>query len=144
MSRLLTALSITLTAERVAVYWDALCDLPLTSIAAACQHAARHWQPSAEERTFPRPATLRQYAREYKLGQLEQAAQQARAHLPQWSTTPDEQGVKALRDILTMLGDGMEMKHPVYQEPSTDDPEKRRAELIEQARQIVTQAERKD
>lgn len=144
MKRLSTALSTELSEDRLAVYWDALCDLSIDGVTFACQHAARYWRPSQEERRFPFPATLRDYTKLYREQQVFQAAEQARQLLPTWSESPDEAGMQAIRKVLDMLGDGMDMKHPVYQEPSTDDPEKRRAELMAQARQITTQTEGKE
>lgn len=138
MKMLSTALSIELTSDRLAAYWDALCDLPIAAVTCACQHAARHWKPTLEERKpFPVPAILREYAEQYRTEQLQQAAADAKALLPQWSSTPDEVGLAAIRKVLDMLGDHMTMTHPVYQAPSLDDPEKRRAELLEQARLIL-------
>lgn len=141
MKTLSTALSIELTTDRLAVYWDALCDLPIEWVTWACQYATRHWHPTPQEWRFPIPATLRDYARHYREEQMRQTAAAARAMLPQWSSTPDEEGLAAIRNILTKLGDNMEMTHPVYQAPSTDDPDKRRAELLEQARLILRQSE---
>src|SRR5262249_55695550 len=128
--------------ERIATYWDALCDLSLESVSAACQHAVRYWRPTPQER-FPVPLTLREYAKAYREHRLQEAAREAERLLPVWSSTPDEVGVAAIRNILHLLGDHMEMTHPVYQQPLTDDPAKRRAALLEQARLVIEQEQRK-
>lgn len=141
MDRLSTALSIDLTKERAAVYWDALCDLPLDAVVSACQFASRHWKPTPEERKpFPVPATLREYAQQYQRERVQQAAEEARKLLPQWGSTDDEVGLAAIRKVLDTLGEDMRMLHPVYQSPSLDNPEKRREELREQVRLIQQQA----
>jgi len=116
---------------RFETYWRALRDLPVDAVQWGCAEAIK------EEPHFPVPLTLRQYAKQYRDDRLQQAAHAAAKLLPQWTTTPDEVGLAAIRDVLSMLGDSMEMKHPVYQEPSMDDPEKRRAELLAQAQQII-------
>jgi hypothetical protein len=82
MARLSTASGGELTTERLAVYWDALCDLSIESVEQACNHAARYWRPSKEEgwKAFPLPSTLREYAAEYR---LQQRDEQASARLAQ-------------------------------------------------------------
>ena len=127
MKTLSTTFNIELTEMRLHTYWGALRDFPLDAVQWATVQAIK------EEPHFPVPLTLRQYARQYRESKLQQAEQHARKQLTQWSETPDEEGVKAIRKVLQMLGDHMEMTHQVYQEPSTDDPDKRRAELLAQA-----------
>lgn len=131
METLSTTFSIELTELRFQTYWGALKDLPLEAVQWACQAIVQ------QEPHFPVPLTVREYAKQYREAQVQRAAQEARALLPTWSTLPDEEGVKAIRKILVMLGDSMAMTHPVYQQPSTDDPDKRRAELLEQARLVM-------
>lgn len=63
--------------------------------------------------------------------------------MPAAEHDPEDEGRAAIQDILRLLGDGMTLKHPAYQAPSLDDPDKRRAELLEQARQILTQSDGK-
>jgi len=121
-----------LSDEQPAVFWDALCDLPIEAVEFACQHAARHWEPREfEHLRFPRPATLREYARHYRQLQSQQAVEDARALLPQWTETPDHVGLEAIHKVLQVLGDEMEMtpKHPVYARPSDEDQNARRAKL---------------
>ena len=145
MDRLSMALSTALSEDLAAVFWDALCDLPIEAVEYACQYAARHWEPREYETLrFPRPSTLREYARYYRQLQIQQAVEEAKSLLPQWTETPDHVGLDAIRKVLKALGDEMELKHPVYQHPSLDDPEKRRAELLEQARWILTNGESKE
>jgi hypothetical protein len=149
MTRLSTALSIESTDERVAVYWDALCDLPLAAVVFACQHATRYWRPTPEERKpFPLPATLRDYAGQYRQEQRQQEAAQARQHLPQWSSTPDAIGVQAIRTILQLLDKQTDMDRvvpraeasgdPLHYEPTVD-PDEAKARLREQFRLLRDQ-----
>lgn len=135
MLALSTTFRIELTELRMRTYWDALNDLSLAALTWAAKETVK------QEPHFPVPLTVREYAKQYREAQVQRAAQEARALLPTWSSTPDAEGLAAIRKILTMLGDSVEMIHPVYQAPSTDDPDKRRAELIEQARFIMRQAE---
>jgi hypothetical protein len=121
MDRLSTALSIEPTSKRTAVYWDALCDLAIEPVIYACQHAARYWRPTSEERLFPVPLTLREYAKLYYEEQRRLATQQAQAAgaggeglLPQWSTTPDHEGLMAIREVLEMLEKKAAMAGPAW------------------------------
>jgi hypothetical protein len=144
MNRLLMSQSIGFTTERVAVYWDALSDLPLESVAYACKYAARHWRPTPEEHMLPRPATLREYARAYLAQQTQHIEASAQKQLPERTATIDEVGKREIRKILEMLGEHMEMKHPVYQQPSNDDPAQRRAMLLAQARRVQQEESQKE
>jgi len=130
-----------LTDERVASYWDALCDLRIDAIVHASQQAARHWRPSRDERWLPLAVTLREYAEAYRAEKLQQTAAKARRQaehlLPQRTDTMDADALAALRAIRETLGEAMEMTHPVYREPSLDDPAKRREALLEQARWVL-------
>lgn len=145
MEKLSTVLSIDLTTERCAAYFDALCDLRLEDVLYACQHAARYWRSTAQEWRFPVPLTLREYAALARDQRLQQQQAQARAEaqqaertmVAQWSETPDEVGLAAIRGILRTLGDGMEMVHPAYQEPSQEDPEQRKELLRQQVRSMI-------
>jgi hypothetical protein len=138
MTRLSMALTTELTAEHVAVFWDALCDLPITSVTFACQHAARHWRPTEQERyRFPLPVTLREYAQQYRERTRQAQQREDQRQLPQRTATTDEEGIRALRQILHKLGDHMEMTHPVYQAPSVENPDKRREELLEQVWKVM-------
>lgn len=131
MQRLSMAFNTELSELRLATYWDALHDLPVEAVAWACQHAVKHLEK------FPPPVFLRQYVGQYREEKLRRAEEEAEKLLPQWSSTPDEVGVAAIRDVLRMLGDGMAMPtHPAYAAPSEESPEERKARLLEQALKI--------
>jgi hypothetical protein len=138
MDRLSTALNIEPTSKRGAVYWDALCDLAIEPVVFACQHAARYWRPTAEERLFPVPLTLREYAKLYYEERRRLAAQQAQkagssggGWLPQWSTTPDQEGLMAIREVLEMLEKKAAMAGPAW---TPDELAKRRMARRRRAR----------
>lgn len=107
MERLLTALSsIELTIEKNAAYWDALCDLPIEAVEYACQHAARHFQPTPYERV-PVPGTLREYVRQWRYEQAQQAGTQVRKDavglLPARTEATEAEGLAYIHDILAKL-----------------------------------------
>lgn len=133
MQRLSVTFNIALSELRLETYWDALQDLPMDALDWACRHVVKY----AEK--FPTPSLLREYVSQYRQDQAHRAADAAAQRLPQWSSTPDEVGVQAIRHILQALGEHMAMTHPAYQQPSTQDPEARKAEIREQVRLILAQ-----
>jgi hypothetical protein len=136
--RLSTAFRTELSDLRLETYWDALEDLPMEGLRWACLHAVKY----AEK--FPTPLVLREYSGYYREQQLQHAARQAEKYLPQWSSTPDTVGIQAIRDILHLLGDQqVEARHPAYRQPCLDDPEQRRAKLLAQAWQVISESEMK-
>ena len=134
MQILSTTFRIELSELRLETYMGALIDLPIEAVEWACAQAVKH------EPHFPVPLTLRQYARQYREVKLQRAEQHAAKLLPQWSATPDDVGLQAIREVLAMLGDDMSLKHEVYSGPSTEDPEARKALLWAQARQVLAEA----
>jgi len=125
--------NIELTDLRLETYWNALKRYSIDAIEWACQQAIN------EEPHFPVPLTLRAYAKTYLGEQRERVKAQDARQVAQWSATPDEEGVAAIRNIRRMLGDAMQMPqpHPAYATPSTVDPAVRRAELLRQAQQVM-------
>jgi hypothetical protein len=136
MTRLSTALNtIELTTERLAVYWDALCDLRIDGVVYACGHLARHWEPEYKER-FPVPATIRRYVHSYREEQQQLTAAKARALLPAQTETTDEEALATIRDIIAMLDEKMDMRN-VKRDSAATRLDARRVELLAQAQMIV-------
>ena len=138
MQVLSTAFNTELTELRLETYWGSLASFPIEAVQFACAEAVK------SEVKFPVPYTLRTYATHYRDAALHRAGIEVEKQLPQWSERPDDVGMQAIHTILRMLGDHMEMAHPVYQQPSMDDPEKRRRELLEQAAQALNHHESKE
>jgi hypothetical protein len=140
MTRLSTALNtVELTTERLAVYWDALCDLRIDGVVYACEHLARHFVPDYKER-FPVPATIREQAYIYRKEQQELAQAQelqARAFLPV-AVAPDAEALATIRDIITMLDEKMDMQN-AKKASAAAQREERKAELLAQAQEILAE-----
>jgi hypothetical protein len=135
MTRLSTALNTTeLTTERLAVYWDALCDLRIDGVVYACGHLARHWEPEYKER-FPVPGTIRRYVQSYREEQQQLASAHVRALLPA-AAVPDEEALANIRDIITMLDEKMDMRY-AQRASAAARLEERKTELLTQAQQIL-------
>jgi hypothetical protein len=134
MNRLSMALNtVELTTDRLAVYWDALSDLRIDGVIAACEHLARHFKPDYKER-FPVPATIREEVYIYRKEQQELA--RAQALLPAPNAVPDAEALVHVRDILAMLDTKMDMR----QAARTADGAalaQRKAALLAQAQDIL-------
>ena len=137
MTQLSMALNtIELTTERLAAYWDALSDLRIDGVTAACSHLARHFKPDYKER-FPVPATIREQAYEYRRDQQQLAQAQARALLPATTIVPDEEALAHIRSILDMLDAKMDMQSATALQDARKVQAARKATLLAQAQQLM-------
>ena len=100
-----------LTAKRLAVFEDALADLPIASIVQAADYAVREWEPSEGERFFL-PATLRKMAKAHR--DEHEAKERQAKQLPAPDTT-DTEVRSALRAIFQTLD-----AHQPARQPETD------------------------
>ena len=133
-----TTFNIELTEMRFHTYWRALQPYPIEAVIWAGIEAAK----DAEH--FPVPLTLRSLAEHYHGRGQPSRHQRAKAELPERTATTDEEGIKAIREILRRLGGQMTMTHPVYCAPSPEDPTQRRARLLAQARKILEESAREE
>jgi hypothetical protein len=119
---------------RLEVYWDALKDLGIDGIMAACEDLARNWVPGYKV-YFPVPATIREYVNTYRKEQQQLKSQQARALLPAETPVPPEEALANVRSIIEMLDAKMDMQ-AALKESEAARRAQRKADLLAQVKQI--------
>ncbi len=124
-----------LTPQRQQVYWELCGHLPLD----AWQYACREAMATQVLPRCPLPAVLLGFAAEFAARVAHRLALDGPLPHPPRRQDPEAGGVVAIRAILRSLRDVLATKHPVYQAPTTEDPEVRKARLLEQAAQVMAE-----